>query len=443
MRKITLFLVIALFAFCSEFVAISFAQSLIRIEVPSSFNPVGQGARALGMGGAFIAVADDATAASWNPAGLVQLERPEVSIVGGAFHRTEDNDFSTNPEASGSQRYSKNRINYMSATYPFTLFGRNIVVSANWQNLYDLNREWDFPLFLSADNLSIEQDVDYKQDGALGAWGLASALQITPNLSLGVTVNIWEDGIEDNEWKQKTRQNGSGDLAGNAFTFQSESIGKFDFSGWNANLGVLWNATGKLTIGGVLKTPFTADIDSKISFNSEIQFPDSPGANTSVSTQVSDDLDLDMPMSVGLGVAYRFSDNFTASFDIYRTSWDDFELETSDGTKISPITGRPANDSDIDATYQARLGAEYLFISDNFVIPVRAGVFYDPAPAEGSPDDFYGLSLGSGIGFGPVIIDVSYQFRWGNDVGEYILEDFEFSQDVREHTVYASMIVHF
>jgi hypothetical protein len=52
------------------------------VSIASSPNPVGSGARALGMGGAFIAVADDATAASWNPSGLIQLERPELSIVG-------------------------------------------------------------------------------------------------------------------------------------------------------------------------------------------------------------------------------------------------------------------------------------------------------------------------------------------------------------------------
>ena len=34
------------------------------------------------MGGAFLARADDATAASWNPAGLSYLRRPEFSIVG-------------------------------------------------------------------------------------------------------------------------------------------------------------------------------------------------------------------------------------------------------------------------------------------------------------------------------------------------------------------------
>ena len=40
------------------------------------------GARSLGFGGAFVALADDATAAFANPAGLIQLARPELSIEG-------------------------------------------------------------------------------------------------------------------------------------------------------------------------------------------------------------------------------------------------------------------------------------------------------------------------------------------------------------------------
>jgi len=39
----------------------------------------GVGARALAMGGAFVAVADDATAASWNPAGLAQIKDTRIS----------------------------------------------------------------------------------------------------------------------------------------------------------------------------------------------------------------------------------------------------------------------------------------------------------------------------------------------------------------------------
>jgi long-subunit fatty acid transport protein len=54
------------------------AQVLTTLEFSFS-NP---GARSLGFGSAFVALADDATAAFANPAGLVQLIRPEVSIEG-------------------------------------------------------------------------------------------------------------------------------------------------------------------------------------------------------------------------------------------------------------------------------------------------------------------------------------------------------------------------
>lgn len=43
------------------------------------FSRMGFDARALGMGGAFVAVADDGFASSFNPAGLVQLKRPTFS----------------------------------------------------------------------------------------------------------------------------------------------------------------------------------------------------------------------------------------------------------------------------------------------------------------------------------------------------------------------------
>src|SRR5690242_14063757 len=43
------------------------------------FNLANPGARSMGMGGAFIGLADDATAAYTNPAGLTKLVTPEVS----------------------------------------------------------------------------------------------------------------------------------------------------------------------------------------------------------------------------------------------------------------------------------------------------------------------------------------------------------------------------
>jgi len=47
---------------------------------------------------------------------------------------------------------------------------------------------------------------------------------------------------------------------------------------------------------------------------------------------------MDMPMSYGLGIAYRFSDRLTLSADIYRTEWQDFILTDSEGNETSPVT---------------------------------------------------------------------------------------------------------
>jgi len=147
-----------------------------------------------------------------------------------------------------------------------------------------------------------------------------------------------------------------------------------------------------------------------------------------------------MPMSYGIGIAYRFSDNFTISADIYKTLWNDFKFEKSSGEKVSPITG---NDTETDPTTWFRLGAEYLIVSEKIVIPIRAGIFYDPAPAKGSPDDYYGFSLGSGISWKWFSFDLAYQFRFGNNVGSSMFQDFDSYQDVREHRIYTSLIYYF
>ena len=443
-HKVLLLLLSFLWVLWSYSPEAAFGQPVERVEFPSSPNPVGSGARALGMGSAFIAVADDATAASWNPGGLIQLEKPEISSVGNFFHRIEDNDFGTNPEASGNQTVTEANLNFLSAAYPFTLFDRNMIVSLNYQRLFDFTREWDFPLTQSTAGLSVNQDVDYDQSGNLSALGLAYSIQVTPEFSFGFTFNIWQDWFGMNEWKQTTRQDGSGTFMGNQFNFESKSQDRFSFRGfnWNANVGILWNITPKFTLGAVVRTPFTADLKHKSTFRSSVRFPAAPGPDPPPTSSTENE-ELDFPMSYGIGLAYRFSDRLTVSADFTRTEWDDFIFKDSEGNKTSAISGRPKNDSDVDPTHTVRVGAEYLFIEPKYVIPLRCGAFYDPAPAEGSPDDFFGFSLGSGYARGPLVFDIAYQYRFGRNVGESILQNLDFSQDVDEHSLYASLIVHF
>ncbi len=68
----------------SLFIILTFVLSISSSEAgkyTADFLTTGVGARALAMGGAFTALADDATASYWNPAGLTQLERREISLM--------------------------------------------------------------------------------------------------------------------------------------------------------------------------------------------------------------------------------------------------------------------------------------------------------------------------------------------------------------------------
>jgi hypothetical protein len=66
-----------------KFLVISVALLLLMASTQAAIASTGMGGRAMGMGGAFTAVADDGTAAYWNPAGLTQLKFGLTPTFGG------------------------------------------------------------------------------------------------------------------------------------------------------------------------------------------------------------------------------------------------------------------------------------------------------------------------------------------------------------------------
>lgn len=70
-----------LIAFCAALLCALSAGSVFADKYAAEFLKVGAGARALGMGGAFVALADDASAVYWNPAGIVSIDRIEVEAM--------------------------------------------------------------------------------------------------------------------------------------------------------------------------------------------------------------------------------------------------------------------------------------------------------------------------------------------------------------------------
>ena len=195
--------------------------------VESSPNVVGSGARALGVGGAFIAIADDGTAASWNPAALIILRKPETALMFSYEKR----------DRNGETSFAD--FNYIAASYPFSFINRNMIVSFNYQRLVDFNNEFEesfkglvpgsstqgeaifegiYPgetwetytlnfIDMEVDNLLLDIDIS----GDVGALAPAFAIQVTPKVSLGLTLNFWMDGIVNNGYDREysEKQKGS------------------------------------------------------------------------------------------------------------------------------------------------------------------------------------------------------------------------------------------
>lgn len=413
----------------------------------SSPNPVGSGARALGMGGAFIAIADDATAASWNPGGLIQLEKPEVSVVGSVQMNRETFDSKDIPDLAGTNFLNRGDLNYASVVYPFSIKKKNFVVSLNYQYMYDLNSSLNFGIMQDISFFHLREKATFRQKGGLSTISPALAVEILPNLSIGATFNIWPGG---QGWESRYHAYGIGGIFSVPIRTKITQKDRYSWStAFNGHLGILWDINQYVTVGAVYKFPFQVSVSHLREFRTSLTYPTQPAFSSSSGHEQKNRVALHMPPSYGAGVAVRFTDKFTVDVDFYRTEWRQAYFRDHKGNKTSFVNGLPMGKgkgkANIDPTHQVRVGAEYLFVFEKTVIPLRAGWFYDPAPSSNIEDKYYGVSIGSGISLGPLVLDAAYQYRFGNRVGKDVFgtELKRTDANVGQHMLLFSAIWHF
>jgi long-chain fatty acid transport protein len=432
------------------------------LEIAVSPSPVGSGARAAGMADAFVAIADDATAASWNPAGLVQLERPEISIVGSYNALFEEFNASGHPESESRHDADSLDLNFLSVVYPIPplILGRNATVALSYQRKYDFTRDFDIGLntsrmFSDGSSLSLMRNIDFKQSGGLSTISPSFAIELTNRISIGASLNLWRSSfLADSGWEQDSvstvrSEFTEPELKVTEISMASrESNAQYkDFEGENVSLGVLWNPTDKWTLAARFDSGFTGDA----TFKSVTTLTEDGVTMPPISLRES--RDIRFPESYALGVAYRANDRLTLSLDVTTADWNDFYFTDGEGTRISLIdaSGADGDRSHFDRTYTVRFGAEHVFIPKQMpetldkLWTLRGGLFYDEEPATGSPDQFYGFALGVGFLYKQRInFDLAYQLRYGNGVnGDLIRGVPGFDEDVVQHRVLASAVIYF
>ncbi|MGV8040772.1 MAG: OmpP1/FadL family transporter [Thermoanaerobaculaceae bacterium] len=324
------------------------APAGLSAEEPSQsfeFTFSSPGARSMGFAGAFVPLADDATAAFANPAGLVQLVRPELSLelrLRGALE---------SDEKGNSTLGAVNGVSFFSAVLPlgrwsFALYGHQLAT-------LDFERQ---DSTASAGARLLAGNGERLKSLNVARLGFSTAYRLRDNLMLGVGLSHFEGEL------------GLAPLGGSGGTRRARS------TDWGLNAGVLWNPSERLRVG---------------SFFREGPSLDSGAASTAPASMSRT---LELPDSYGLGTAYR-SRNGALTLAV---EWDRVRYSSlRDG--LAAIAGGDEG-LDIADANELHVGAEYAFLKVNPVLAVRGGVWLDPdhRACSSTPGSLYGCDAESG-----------------------------------------------
>jgi long-subunit fatty acid transport protein len=254
-------------------------------------NEEGVGARALGMGNAFNAVADDYTAMYWNPAGLSQLNYHELSAALSNFRL--ENEASFHNTITLDKR-SWTRFHSIGLAYKFPTTQGSFVMGLGYHRFKNYD---DFLIFNGYNDLSnglefeleneqgesalypfdqyVQQQETINQEGTLNAWTVAGGMQLSPNLSLGVSFDFYSgnnqymfDFIQEDVSGLYTEY--PGDF--NRYELHQKILS--DLNGWGVKLGSLLKLTGNLTAGFTIEFPTTLKVTETFSSNDLLEYDD-------------------------------------------------------------------------------------------------------------------------------------------------------------------------
>ncbi len=355
------------------------------------FNFGNPGARALAMGGAFIGLADDASAAETNPAGLTILRKKELSlearqtitsqnfVTGGDYPYITSRDFPS----------EQTSITFASVVVPF----RNGAVALyhhkplEFRNSVDILDRYATPRFYLGPGGPVSRDDCPNVPGC-------TAHQIYPyhtsadvELSTFGAALAWQHGdfsIGGAVRHHQFRENASTyrvdlDAVGTPTFLVSQTNGNRLFGKNNENdvtwvAGVKWAPTQKFSAGAVYKkgATFPAPVSAGI------QRTDRTADLTVVGIT-----DFHTPDSAGVGVSYRPTPNLTLNADVIRVGYSNLtdrfisviEFGTEDAGGVEALAGYESHDGT-----EAHFGVEY-FILWRVPVALRAGWWRDPAHA--------------------------------------------------------------
>lgn len=387
------------------------------------------GARSLAMGGAFAAIADDATAPLSNPAGMMQLSRP-MAAVEARYTRVDSSrpDFGHafgSPSFVGTDRVAgvselqlrqeDTALSGLSFVYP----RRNWSVGVFGQRFPSYRSSWQTQgVFYGppgdTNRLAPERtllDVDIERAG------VAIARRITESFSVGIGAALYDLRL-DGRTEMLAEPPGAGrprfdDPAARSLT--TTRMGDDQDMAFNA--GLFWRVSKTWSVGA------TYDQGPDLRYDAEAVTGPGNAAGPGLRATVAGN-PFPIADAYRVGVAFRPSTVWTFAFQYDFVGFSDLESDFR-STALSQL-GLPtaADRIVVDDAHRFRLGGEWLWVCPVGILAFRAGVWFDPDHAPrfvgddagtGAPDPEMAVRLPGG----------DSEWHWTYGVGWVVLPRFQ------------------
>jgi len=371
--------------------------SLLFQGVSFAGTPV-HGAKAAGMGTAFVGLADDPSAITHNPAGLTQLKG--TNIYGGVTAVIPSTEYISPSGASEDTNFRVFPPPHFYISSDFNM--ENVVLGLGIFSPFGIGGRYWSEQGLTR-YVSTESTITTLAINPTLAW------RVTPKLSVGLGV-YYLHSFNTSEKMLDQSMLGAPD-------------GKFslnaDGGGWGYNLGILWAPIEKLHFGFAYRSKVSVDQkgDAELGNIAPALQPLFGGSHfkTDVETSVT------FPEIVSFGVAYKPITRLTLAFDVEWVRWSRFKQQIIYLKNEVPAAG--FSDIVIDLAWNdqwlIKFGLEY-YLTENFAL--RTGYAFaesqvpDHTLSPASPDgNAHNFSIGFGYKTGKWIFDAFYTLEIDED----------------------------
>jgi long-subunit fatty acid transport protein len=377
------------------------AQTNLETNAGVQFNFSTPGAGNMALGGAFLALAFDASAAYTNPAGLTTITQPEALIE--ARHWTYTHVFTDRGRIAGQEpinigfdnikglRDGKAEdhvtgLSYFSYVYPrrnwsFALYRHELVS-------FDANFSTSGPYIqevLARNPLGIPGTLE--QEGRLAplqnhmevdvtAYGAAAAYRLGHGLSLGLALSYFDFSMDTRARRFLPDLFSAPDFSPD--TFVNEQTQQGEDHRWSLNAGFLWESPQKRwSLGGVYRQ------GPDFTFRARSRQADPVPADSPQYDPRDQPAIFHVPDVYGLGVAFRPQDAFRVAFDYDRVRYSQLTDGFTDIFGLATLPDPYAQDPEldrfvIDDAGELHFGMEYAFLQRWPVLSLRTGAWYDP-----------------------------------------------------------------